>query len=120
MARISKGDEEKLEQFGLVFEDIPEVEVTRRSKWAPVWEAAVELCQRHPGKSLKVRSYNNASSAYKDAKDINNGEFRSVPLHEGEEPGQNWVAIATKSEELLDDENPDAGHKFAIYLTYKG
>lgn len=116
MARISKGDEEKLAEFGLVFEDVPDVEITRRSKWAGVWEAAVELCQRHPGKSLKVRTYNNASSAYKDAKDINNGDSRNVPHGENDVAGVTWEAIATKTDEPVTEDSTD--YKYAIYLTY--
>jgi len=113
MARISKSDEAMLEQFGLAFEEVPEADNTRRSKWDPVWEAATALCRRHPGKSLKVRTYNNASTAYKEAKDVNNVESRNVHPEEGE----TWVAIAAKTDEVVDEDAEKLQYKYAIYLT---
>ncbi len=57
MARLSRADEEALEEFGFSFEEPPEVDSTRRSRYEPMWEAAKALCEKAPGKSLKVRSY---------------------------------------------------------------
>lgn len=114
MARISKADENLLEAFDLVFEDVPEVDNTRASKWDSVWDAATQLCRRHVGKSLKVRTYNNASMAYKEAKDINNNEGRAkVHRLDGEE----WIAIATKTEETYESKNGNLSPVYAIYLT---
>lgn len=121
MAKLSKGDTETLEQFDLVFEDVPEVDNSRVSKWDPVWEAATNLCRRHPGKSLRVRTYNNASTAYAQAKAINNGEFRGVTVNE--ELGENinsWLAQSVRTEQTYEDKNGKTQHVYAIYLEYRG
>lgn len=114
MARISKADENLLEEFGLAFEEVPEVDNTRTSRYDALWDAAVQLCRRHPGKSLRVRTYNNASTAYKEAKDINNNEGRAKVTPED---GENWVAIATKTDEIYESRNGKESHVYAIYLT---
>lgn len=121
MARLSKSDETALEEFGLAFEEIPVVENRRTSKWDPVWDAAVSLCRRHQGKSLKVRTYNNASTAYKDAKDVNNGEFRGVqPDEDAGETIESWTAVSVRTPETFVDKHDKVQHLFAIYLTYNG
>ena len=117
MARLSKADELTLQEFELVFEDVPEVDNSRHSKWDAYWEAAVELCRRHPGKSLRVRTFNNASTAYKEAKEINNGEFRGVPLAEDEDLNA-WTAIAVKTPETYVDKKERSQHIYAIYLKF--
>jgi hypothetical protein len=109
MPRLSRSDEEALEGFGFVFEEPPEQENTRRSRYDEMWDAAKTLCEKMPGKSLKVRSYNNASTAYNDAKGINNGEKKAF---EGE--GDKWLAVATKNDEVRNDK--DTGPTYDLYL----
>jgi hypothetical protein len=100
MARLNRTDEALVEEFGFTFEEPPEVDSTRRSRYEPMWEAAKALCEKNPGRSLKVRSYNNASTAYNDAKAVNNGEKKSFA---GE--GDHWLAVAVKNEEVLNEKD---------------
>lgn len=109
MARLSKAEEEALESFGFSFEEPPEVDSTRRSRYDEMWDAAKSLCEKMPGKSLRVRSYNNASTAYNDAKAINNGEKKSF---EGE--SDKWLAVATKNDEVRNAK--DTGPTYDLYL----
>ncbi|HET7713330.1 MAG TPA: hypothetical protein VFK94_02745 [Patescibacteria group bacterium] len=101
MARLSKADEEALESFGFEFAEPPEKEDSRRSRYDEMWAAAKTLCEKNPGKSLKVRSYNNASTAYNDAKAINNAEHR---MFSDGEPAD-WTAVAVKNTEVLNDKD---------------
>ncbi len=110
MARLNRADEEALAEFGFEITEPPEVENTRRSRYEPMWDAARALCQKMPGKSLKVRSYNNASTAYNDAKAINNGEKKGF-----EDQGSNWLAVAVKNEEVLNDKDEPT---YDLYLKY--
>ena len=119
MARISKTDEAVLGEHGFVFEDVPEIGSSRISAWDSVWQDAAALCRRHANKSLRVRSYSNASSAYKDAKQINNGESRYVTLEEGEEAGV-WTAVAGQTGNMTEDRKGNEKHEYAIWLTYNG
>lgn len=119
MARLSKTDETMLSEHGFVFEEVPDIGSSRVSKWDGVWEDAAALCRRHSGKSLRVRSYSNASSAYKDAKLINNGESRYVTLEDGEE-GTVWTAVAGPTGEVTEDRKGQERPEYAIWLTYNG
>jgi hypothetical protein len=110
MPRLSKSDEEALAEFGFEISEPPEQENTRRSRYEPMWDAARALCQKMPGKSLKVRSYNNASTAYNDAKAINNGEKRGF-----EDQGDQWLAVASKNEEVRNDKDEPT---YDLYLKY--
>jgi hypothetical protein len=116
--RLNKTDAATVEDFGFVFEAIPEVTSTRTSKWDEVWTKAVALCRSHPRQSLRVRSYNNASTAYKEAKEINNNESRYVTSDE-EEGEHAWAAVAVKSEETYIDKKDREQHLYYIYLTFQ-
>lgn len=111
MARLTSADEKALEEFGFVFEEPPEGEATRRSRYDPMWAAAKVLCEKNVGKSLKVRSYNNASTAYNDAKAINNGEKKQF---EGE--ADQWTAVAVKNDEVLNEKDEPT---YDLYLSRK-
>jgi hypothetical protein len=113
MARLSKAEEEALETYGFVVEEPPEQDSTRRSRYEPMWDAARAVCQKMPGKSLKVRSYNNASTAYNDAKAINNGEKKGF---EDVEDGYKWTAVAGKNEDVLNAKDEPT---YDLYLKYE-
>lgn len=116
MARVSVADERLMEELGLAFEEVPDIDTGRRSKWDAHWEAAVELCRKHEGKTLRVRTYTNASSSYKDAKDINNNESRYVVPEDGE----TWAAVAAKTGNKTEDSKGNEVDEYAIWLTLNG
>lgn len=114
MPRLSKADESTVEEYGFSFTAPPERDGTRRSRYDEMWEAARTLCRKFPGQTLKVRTHNHPSSAYDDAKKINNGEKRLF-AHDYKE----WRAVAapsTDESEIDDDGKPLT----AVYLTYIG
>ena len=110
--RLTKASQEVVDTFGFVFGDPPERDLTRRSKYDPMWEAVKTLLLAHPNQSVKVRTYTNASAAYQEAKAINNGEHRHF-----KDEGSKWTAVGTKS----DDENDvdeEGNVLYAIWLEY--
>lgn len=116
MARLNKADEDAIAEFGFAFEEPPDVASTRRSRYDDMWDAARNLCVKNPSKSLKVRSYNNASTAYNDAKAINNGEHRMfVPDPETGESASAWLAVAVKNAEVLNEKNEPT---YDLYLKH--
>lgn len=108
MPRLTNKESATLEEFGFEFGAPPERHITRRSKHHERWEAAKTLCQKYPGQSLKVIEFTNASSAYQNAKQINNGEHKSFPGNDG-----TWAAVAA-----MLGEHADEG--YGIWLTYQG
>lgn len=108
MPRLNKQDTATLEAFGFDFGAPPEREITRKSKHHDRWEAAKVLCEKFPGESLKVIEFTNASSAYQNAKAINNGEHKSFKGNDG-----TWGAVAA-----MLGEHADEG--YGIWLTYQG
>lgn len=114
MPRMSKADEALVTEYGFSFTPPPEKDNTRRSRYDDMWAAARVLCQKYPGNPLKVRTYNHASSAYEDAKKINNGERKAF-----QQDYTDWTAVAAPStdpEEVNDDGKPLT----AVYLTFIG
>lgn len=109
MPRLNKGDQAVVDEFGFEFSEPPERANTRRGKHFERWEKAKEVAQKYPGNSLKVLTFNQASSAYSTAKQINNNEHRQF-----ENDPQVWVAVAGP------DATEENEHQHAIWLTYNG
>lgn len=108
MPRLSKADEALIDQFDFEIGEPPERERTRTSKHAERFAAARTVAMKVPGKSLKVLTYPQASSAYSQAKAINNGENRLF-----KDDFQDWKAVAA-----LD---PQEGNEkaYSVWLTYE-
>jgi len=110
--RLNQTDTKVVESYGFEFAEPPEQEGTRRSRYDEMWSAAKELCLKFPGQTLKVRNYNNASTAYNEAKSINNGEHRMFIPEEGHDANE-WTAKAVKNTEVLNDKGEPS---FDMYL----
>jgi hypothetical protein len=108
--RLTNADNELLTEFGFEFEEPPEKSSVRRSRYDDLWTAAKALCERFPDRSLKVRHYNNASTAYNDAKSINNGDHR---MFADAESVSDWTAVAVRNDEVLNDKDEPT---FDLYL----
>lgn len=111
MPRQPKHVESAVNEFGFEFSEPPARSNTRRGKHFERWEAARRVAEANPGKSLKVLTYNQPSSAYTTAKQINNDEHRQFT---DAEKGERWLAVAGPDGT---DENPN---QHAIWLTFKG
>ena len=112
MPRLNQTDTKVAESFGFAFEEPPAQDGARRSRYDEMWTAAKELCEKFPGQTLKVRSYNNASTAYNDAKGINNGDHRMFTVEEGHDATE-WTAKAVKNAEVLNEKGEPT---FDMYL----
>jgi hypothetical protein len=115
--RLKQAEVAVVDQFGFEFAEAPERDRKRRSKYDDVWDAARNLCKQYPGRSLKVRTYNNSSSAYSDATAINNGEKKVF-----KDDFKEWEAVASEStnpEEVYPEGHKKAGQRVhAVYLKY--
>lgn len=116
MPRLTKAQTEIVDNFGFRFEAVPSKELTRVSKYDDLWTSARELLMAHPGQSVMVREYNQASAAYMDAAAINNGEHRSF-----KENGA-WAAIAVVNHDrkVTGPRTGKTTYGYDLYLTYTG
>jgi hypothetical protein len=107
MPRLNRTDAQTVEEYGFTFSAPPERTSTRKGKHHETFMAARSLCEKFPGQSLRVLSFENPSQAYSLAKQINNGD-RS----EFKDDSADWTA---KSAKYVGDEGEDL---YGLWLTY--
>ena len=106
---LSQRDKSLMEELGFEFAPIPERQNTRKGKYHETFVAARALCEKNPGKALRVLTAENPSQLYSMAKAINNGE-RS----EFKADSSSWLAQAAK---VVDEEE---GEYYGLWLTFTG
>ena len=111
-ARIAKGDLNTLESFGFEVSEPPAKDTHRRSRHHDRFLAARDFCMKYEGTSVKILDCNTQSTAYTNAKRINNGENTVFPdFHD-------WKAVAAPV--LVEEEDGtevESGY-YGVWLTY--
>lgn len=110
--RLNKAQQEVIDSFGFEFSEPPEKSGTRSSKYDELFGAARELLMQHPGRTLKVVTYDKQSQPYNIARAINNGEHRAF-----KDDAADWLAVAGKDH--IEDEEGNVTERWSVWLTYQ-
>jgi hypothetical protein len=105
VTKLTAADTKLLDEFNFEVAEPPAFAITRTSKHAERWAAAVKFCTAHPGTTIKLISYPNNGSSGNLAKQINNNDRSEFLGHGG-------VFSAKSARDDIE------GNSYSVYLTF--